>query len=420
MKSLLKALTGYCADIAQDQYGPQRKWIWDMISGIFSSRSLMLSEIGRSLDEKTELRHIEKRLSRNLNSRRLDDKALLRRHLEKSSELTKKDDGEGVVIAVDYTDIQKPRADPEGMEGLCMCHDGSKRRSGWGFPIAQVVAHLPNENRRPLLYHLFTNYEKIGKMSQPLEFLDAIKTVAPYVGPRAWWAMDRWFDSRAVFEDYSEIGIRWIVRLKVKQNRTLWNEVGEKKSLEEVIDEIPETYRYDSIEPVRKKKSYPDHATIGSCLVRIADFNGKPCSDWKTLVVVQWGDREPFVVLANDRLPGRAGAIEIARAYRLRWKCEEDTRSLKDSREWGVRLEDLRALKFQGLQRLLILATIAFAFISELRELGGRVLDQVHAGVKTFRHRYRDPVYRLVRGLGTILGRIGRIRTLRCRRIVGG
>ena len=142
-RNLLYALGDLCVDISRDLHRPQRKWIRDMILGIYRSESLMLSEIGRKLDEDTRLIHTEKRFSRNLNSDRLDDKDLLRRHLELASRATMKDNGEGVVTAVDYTDLAKPSADLHtGMELVCRCRVGSKGTIGT-YPLGETMVVGP-------------------------------------------------------------------------------------------------------------------------------------------------------------------------------------------------------------------------------------------------------------------------------------
>ena len=80
-----------------------------MAFGILSGRSLMLSESGRALKEPYELQVTENRLSRNLRGGRLHDDSLEKRHLGRVSRWTLANQGEGVVVAVDYTDICKRR-----------------------------------------------------------------------------------------------------------------------------------------------------------------------------------------------------------------------------------------------------------------------------------------------------------------------
>lgn len=143
----LDALGDWCARLSADQHKPQRKAIADFVLGMATSRSVLLTEIARGLDESNGIDSTHVRLSRNLNSDRLDDDALQAAYLGTIAELTQANDGEDVVIAVDYSDLQKRYArpdKPQGMEGVCACYDGSEGKRGWGLPVIEIEASLPS------------------------------------------------------------------------------------------------------------------------------------------------------------------------------------------------------------------------------------------------------------------------------------
>jgi len=126
----------------------------------------------------------------------------------------------------------------------------------------------------------------------------------------------------------------------------------------------------------------------------------------RTLVVV-WGfGKNPLVLLANEYLPDRASALKILKAYIRRWRAEETNRAMKDSHGWGIRLEDVRALKFRGVERILMLASAVYLFLSELTAASKDVVKQVMAFVGTFGPCPPDGRYRLMRGFGTALFQI--------------
>jgi hypothetical protein len=381
-----------------------------MVYGVCVSHSLMLSEIGRALREDADLLYTEKRLSRNLNTDRLDDKALLQRHLERASVLTKANDGEGVVIAVDYTDLSKPRAnlDPHrGMEGVCMCYDGSKGKPGPGYPMVQLEAHFPDGNQRPLIYRPFTY--GLGFSSQQREFLDAIREAAQYVGPKAWWVMDRGFDGKSIFAGTEAVGARWICRVNLAKHRTVYQ--GQTKMpVDLAVAQMRPQYRHVL------KGTPPVRVRIASRVVQLENRKGKREAVDRTLVAVWFPHSvEPMTLLASEYVPGRAGALEVADAYSRRWKCEEATRSMKDSRQWGVRIEDLRALRFRGVERLVLVALLAYGILSDLRAACQRLARVALAAVKTFGTPPVDLRYRLLRGVGSVLAGIQTRARLRAR-----
>ena len=69
-------LDDFVQTISDSQYLPQRKFVWEMLYGMITSGSVRLADIARKLETDKELIHIEKRLSRNLHARRLDEEEL--------------------------------------------------------------------------------------------------------------------------------------------------------------------------------------------------------------------------------------------------------------------------------------------------------------------------------------------------------
>lgn len=63
-------LDTFVAKVADGQHKPQRKFIADGLRGLYVAKDCMLSEVGRALREPTRLIHTERRLSRELMSKR--------------------------------------------------------------------------------------------------------------------------------------------------------------------------------------------------------------------------------------------------------------------------------------------------------------------------------------------------------------
>lgn len=398
-----------------------------MLFGMFGG-STLLSEIGRRLKETEEdgtprrLIHTEKRLSRNLNSDRLDEKALYQRHLERSATRLRASDGEDVVVAVDYTDFSKPRANLEhGMEHVCVCHDGSKNVQAPGYPVVQLEASLPGGNHLPIESYPFS-FREPGFKSQPQTFLDRIAIAAPYVGKRAWWTFDRGFDSFRMFEGLDALSLRWVIRLQstARYPRWLRQADGTEGSCAELANNLPCPYSLD-IPRGRGRKRTTLRLTFG--IVRITATRDNeaekkdqivPCD--RSMVVVRGFGEQPLVMLASEfNGLSRDAALVIFNVYRRRWKAEEATRAAKDSRSWGIRLEDLRALKLRGIRRMALLALLLYAFLTELREDGKEAVADLARAVQCFGPIPPDARYRMVRAIGNILDGLGVRELLRWR-----
>ena len=65
--NLKRGILKFSEKISKNLSRPQFKFVSQMMFGILSSQSCMLSEISRKLDEKTTLKKVIDRLSRNLN-----------------------------------------------------------------------------------------------------------------------------------------------------------------------------------------------------------------------------------------------------------------------------------------------------------------------------------------------------------------
>lgn len=226
-RDVLENYAAFCRHFEVGQFLPNAKWLRDMLLGTARAGSLTLTEIGRALGEDCALHQTEKRLSRGLNSSRFNDEALEARRWTVVEEFTMARDGEGVVIAVDYTDLSKPRANikDQGMEGVCFTWDGSKGERGPGFPVVQIEAVTPDGLYVPVVQELFshqrygfdTRYTPAGSLttSQNQVFSRQIERAAPHIGRRAWWVFDRGFQDTKLMCALDGLGLRWMIRMKV-------------------------------------------------------------------------------------------------------------------------------------------------------------------------------------------------------------
>jgi len=85
-------------------------------------------------------------------------------------------------------------------------------------------------------------------------------------------------------------------------------------------------------------------------------------------VVIDGFGEEPIMLLTN--LPS-AGDLVLQRAsnYLSRWRCEEEIRFLKQ----GFDLEDVRVLKYDRLQNMMVFAVLGMGFLSRVGYLATRL-----------------------------------------------
>src|ERR671925_1647024 len=142
---IIASLDDFVQTIGDSQFVPQQKFLFEMIYGMVASGSVLLADIARHLEQGTDLIHIEKRLSLNLQSPRFDEQEVQYQYLHHiADQITK-----NTTISVDIGDIRKNYASK--MENLCDVWDGSRREKATGYWLLQIEAHH-SDGRRTGVY----------------------------------------------------------------------------------------------------------------------------------------------------------------------------------------------------------------------------------------------------------------------------
>jgi len=414
-----RALEAFLEIATRGQYLPTARWLRDMIWGLLVAGSPVLSTIAEKLQGHTgsprRLIHDIKRLSRHLNSDRLKDDLLEEVALLLSSAHLVRDDGRGVVVACDHGDIAKPFARPDapsgrGMQFATRHHDGSSKDGAtvMGYELVQIEATLPDGSRVPLASSPFTTATP-GYLGRIHEMVSAIRKVAPRVGPAAWWVFDRGFDSKAFFASLDDQGLaNWIVRLKigkgdpdVKETRHVIDSTGNIVGIYGFVHAIAQRHTARVTKPGRRPMEFA--CGMRSCWIQDGDHDGKRVGAERTVVTFRTRGREPVTLLVSRRISA-AEIEQVVVAYLRRWPVEEAARRMKESRGWGLRMEDLRVLKYRGIQRLLLLGRLVSVFVAQIATKDPellRVAVAIREGTPV------DILYRLFRSVSRALERVG-------------
>ena len=413
MASLLEHLGGFVSALSAGQKKPQRKFLADAMAGVLGARSPLLSEWARTLGEDAFIESTITRLSRNLGSDRLDFDAVQHAYREQVARFTRANEGRGVVVGIDYSDLSKPYANPDenaGMEHVTTCWDGSKGSKGLGIPMAIAEAHLPTGERIPLDWHAFS-FKEPGHLSQTNVFLDRLKVISHAVGPHGRYVLDRGFHGRAYLDGMDELGLRWCVRLRLSGygQRSLVDANGERLMAgEHALQAIP---RYVYKMPTgRRRQKHRTHTRIeiGARKVFIALEHGK-VDPTPRLLVVAWGlGKDPIALLCSEYEAGRAGALSAFKDYGRRWEAEESMRQASQRTAWGFDLESVLVYRFKALRRLVALVAMAQGFLGMMNSKPV-VRERMLRLVKMLRKAHRkDMGYALARAIGQVIERTAR------------
>jgi len=309
-----------------------QRFVTEMMYGILASGSVMLTEIGRQLEEKVSIKKIEERLSRNLNHSRLDH-VLQRNILMKGAEQITTDS----LLIIDPSDITKKYA--QKMEHLASVRDGSEKVVGKGYWTINVVGTTLESQQVTPLYHRLYSQDAPDFVSENDELLLAIKTVSDAVQKQGLWIMDRGGDRSKLFKPLLSMGVRFFIRLRgdryLRFNR-------ENVLASDIAEQCPCPFTETIVkEEEGKEKAYS---------IRFG-FRRVKLPDRKTqlyLLVVKGLSSTPLMVLTTEPLRrSRKVLWRYVRAYFKRWSIEETIRFVKQCYD----LENVRVLTYRRLQK---------------------------------------------------------------------
>ncbi|RKH69066.1 hypothetical protein D7X96_15920 [Corallococcus interemptor] len=402
-KSIAERFDAYVEAVGGRLYRPNRRFLRDALFGLLENRSSLLSNIGRALDEPRKLIHTEKRLSRGLSSTRYDDAAVEADYLKLVAPLLRDERYTRPTIAVDLTDITKPRA--RKMPYLATVHDGSTGELGTGYNIISVEAVGVQGRRIPLMSRLFSSKSPEYK-SHSASYMPVVKAVAQQVPKDAFWAFDIGFDSQDRFNDFNALGLRYAIRLKFEGKRTLFTPLGNVNP-SELAARCPRPHRH-RIRRLQGRKTPIHHVEVGWVpdvylqRYRPGGNSMKSPGETRYSVVFAGGGligQKPLAIITNENVRTAEDANRVVDAYLDRWGIEEANRFVKQ----GFDLEDVRALTWTGLRRMVQLVYLAYGFLALLVHGPRAQVERLAATFKAFGPLPRYLYYRLLEGIGRVL-----------------
>ena len=395
-KDVMESFASFADAVTKNQRKPNQKFISQALFGIVSGRSILLSNIGRSLDEPMSLTQTSKRISRNLNAKTLDDDALLDDYLDYIEPISKSSE----VIAVDFSDISKPYSLTQ--EGLCAVWDGSKGETHpRGYHLLFVEGVTRGRVHAPLYGHAYSSAER-GHKSAAAEVRKAVFKVKDRVPSHALWVADRGFDGRNFFAVFNDAGVQWAVRSK--GNREIVDRDGRQHNIESFAWSSPKPYSslHQSINPKGRGKKRTYRIDFGYARIKLM-------KDKRTYTLVygrlfdvdrkKWMKR-PLMIITNRMPRSKKDARSIIKGYFKRWSVEETARLIKQT----FCLENIRVQALLRIKRLTTLAFMAFGYLCSLSKWGrGWMKRFVNRHYKTF--GTKDPrfmFYRLAEAISAV------------------
>ncbi|MCP4052634.1 MAG: transposase [Mesoflavibacter sp.] len=378
--------------VSGDLHKSTKRFINEAIYGIMSSQSVMLTEIGRSLETGISLKKIEERFCRQLIKRGIWD--TVHRQILSDAAPSVKDD---TLLILDLSDLYKKYA--EKMEYLTHVRDGSDGGSiVKGYWTNQVIAAELGKQEVIPLYHELYSQDAPDFTSENTQIIKAIDMVAGYVENRGVWVIDRGGDRNTLFDCLLDNNDkkRFVIRLVGNRNLIY----GSKQELALNLACKCNTPYSETIvkEKYGEEKIY--HISYGYMAVKLPGYK-----DQLYMLVVTGFGVKPMMLLTTEPLrKNRKVLYRLLGYYIKRWSIEETIRFIKQTYD----LENIRVLKYERLRNMMSLLLAVFYFISvkldtdqKLKIMTGHVLKQAKRifGVPDFKY------YALGDGLSSIFKR---------------
>lgn len=334
----------------------RRDFLPKLLRGVAAAQDLVVTEIVReAFQNPEEFRSGYKSFSRNLNSAVWDDQEEeIRGRVERR---TGQEVGDRTPIAVDTSDVAKPRA--EEMEHLGWVRDGDRGEIVRGFWTFESYVAGDPEAPKPLVNFPFS----LGDPQFP-SFRHALREgyrrMREATGGRGVLVEDRGFDGEGNFEDLQEFGLKWLIRLV--GSRGLKDAQGNALG---IVSDFVATWRLEHV--MRAPGRCVDGETLGVLVAYDSlevQIPGVPGRFW--LIAVRRCS-EPadggMYLLTNVPILRTQDAEWAVRLYHDRWRAEDCIKLAKDM----LGMEGVRTLNFRPLRRLMMACYWVLTMLSELR-----------------------------------------------------
>jgi hypothetical protein len=370
----------------------QSRFVGQMIYGIQTRQSTRLSQIARSLKEKTSLKKVIERLSRNLGHEGLGSHVVDAVAREGSSRL-----GSDTLLVVDISEIVKPYG--KKMEYLADVRDASHKRIRKGYWTLNVIGCECGEHEITPLWLSLWSQNATGFQSENMEILHAVDGVRRHTGDKGVWVMDRGGDRRTLLIPLLERQARFLIRMQGDRHVVFR---GQRRTVADVATGCLTPY-IDVIIKEEKGQEVPYRLEYGFRKVKLPGRDERLC-----LIVVKGLGKEPLMLLTNMAVRKKRTLLWwFVQSYLTRWRIEDTIRFFKQSYD----LEDIRVLRYRRLQNMMAMVLGAAYFASaylgvraKLRVMTGHVLQAAQRifGIPDFRY------YAIADGISEILRRWGK------------
>lgn len=344
--NLKRGILKFSEKISKNLSRPEFKFVSQMIFGMLSSQSCMLSEIGRRLGETATLKKTIDRLSRNLKEFNNAEK-LFENYLHSvKSQINK-----NTILIVDGSDITKKYTTKS--ECIATVRDGSTGEYKLGYHTVGVSALTPEKKMPIPVYTRIFSVKENGFVSEDEETIKALNFLSCHFSKNNIRAFDRGYDNNRYYGYLISCDEKFVIR--TKKNRDVIYK-GKRINIMELAHKFKGKYSLK----FRKKNGIGADCKISIIPVSLVC---RP-SDELNLIVCYGFGKEPMLLITNLKSNDRRLGVAVVKVYLMRWRIEEFYRFKKQ--QFGF--ENLRVRSLKSIRNLDLILTIAVGYIGFISE----------------------------------------------------
>ncbi|MBA7705028.1 hypothetical protein ES703_113852 [subsurface metagenome] len=360
-----RAFHKFISQLTSQLTRPKAKFITDLLCGMLFSSDLILTNIASKVPQPSRLTAIAKRFRRQL----ADSQSFLKVVLFNYLRLARRRLDVDSLFIVDLSDIAKPYA--KKMENIATVRDGDKGCLVTGYWCMEVYCRDKDGIIWPLMLWPYS-LEAEGQLSENAQILSILSQLDEHFGEGfGIWVFDRGFDRLNLIEPFLASKRHFIIRQRGDRMVVLDN--GVHITLRDLVEHL---FAQSRSRLVYKKVYLPDID--------------------KPLYVVAYqrqGYERPIILLTDMVVENRDLALGVRNRYAKRWVgCETSVQFLKSR----IGLERFAVRKYQSMQGLILLASLAMGFLSFLQSRCKDIRQRIEDKLRYCREPKSFWFYRLV------------------------
>lgn len=363
------------------------KFVMDMEYGLSKSKSVLLSNIARSLEETIDLDNTIERLSDNLLLLKDSEKETIKKNYLREIE---EEFAEEAIAIFDDSDISKRYG--RKFEDLDRVVDASSPNNEVvnGYHVCEAVI-LTNKEKQPISayseIYSCKSKEFISKNKYTFESIDTVRNV---LKRKCNMVFDRGYDDNKIIDYVDKNGDYFVIRMEDKRNFLF---KGKKKNCHEMA-----IRRKGKIKMVLWFDDKEEYEVSVSHTKVVLPFNKK---EYELVFVYGLDEEHPMILLTNRNIHSKEDVIKVVRLYFYRWRIEEYFRSKKQEYDF----ENIRVRTLKAINNLNLLLTIHMGHLSMLaEEIDNKLLIiKIIEASKSLRNKVCVWFSQLARGIYEIL-----------------